>query len=159
MKLSKMLGVFILMVFAGTAIGGDTFSGRADEPWISHYRGDIEAETEMAYLDFFSIHIMNDPHLIGYILIYSGEDSCPGEAEARALRMKDYLMQVRGVPWDKVMWRHAGRYQGKGVEVFHLGIPKDKLAEIKFPYEPPPNGHVMPKCRAAKRRAVKSRRS
>ena len=158
MNSSKMLSTFILIALLGTVIEAHTFPRNADEPWISHYRGDIEEEAEMAYLDNFAIQITNDPNLIGYILIYSGEDSCRGEAEARALRMKDYLMQVRGVPWDKVMWKHAGRYQGKGVEVFHLGIPKGKLAEINFPYEPPPNGHTMPKCRYPKKGGIKSRR-
>ena len=158
MNLSKMLSVFILITLLVTISGAHTSPPNADEPWISHYRGDIEEEAEMAYLDNFAIQIMQDLNLIGYILIYSGEDSCRGEAEARALRMKDYLMQVRGVPWDKIMWKHAGRYQGKGVEVFHLGIPKGKLAEINFPYEPPPNGHIIPKCGKPKKRAVKSRR-
>ena len=148
----------MLVVLFSTAIRESPFPPKADQPWISHYRGDIEEETEMLYLDNFAIEIMKEPNFIGYILIYFGEDSCRGEAEARALRMKNYLMQVRGVPWGKVMWKHAGRYQGKGIEVFHLGFHKGKLAEINFPYEPPRPGHVIPKCRYPKKRGVKSRR-
>src|SRR5882672_157977 len=54
----------------------------ANEPWISHYRGNIEAEAEMAYLDNFAIELMHDPNLIGYILVYSGADSCRGESRS-----------------------------------------------------------------------------
>jgi hypothetical protein len=141
---------FLVVIFLGS------FSARLltaqNEPWLSHYRGNIAAETEMAYLDNFAIQIMHEPDLIGYILVYSGEDSCRGEAEARALRMKKYLLEVRGVPWNKVMWKHAGRYTGIGVEVFHLGVPRSGLAKIDFPYEPPPEGHKIPRCSKRKQR-------
>ena len=124
----------------------------ANEPWISHYRGNIEAEAEMAYLDNFAIQLMHDENLIGYILVYSGADSCHGEAEAHVLRMMKYLRETRGVPWNRVMWKHAGRYTGQGIEVFHLGVPRSGVAKINFPYEPAPAGHIIPRCSARKHR-------
>src|SRR5437762_1235633 len=105
-----------------------------NEPWISHYFGTVSAETEMAILDNFVVQIMNDSDLIGYILIYSGEDSCRDEAQARALRMKKYMTNVRGVPWNRVMWKHGGRFKGKGLEIFHLGVERKGLASFDFPY-------------------------
>ena len=104
----------------------------------------------MAYLDNFSIQIMNEPNLIGYILIYSGKDSCREEARARALRMKKYMVEVRGVPWNRVMWRDAGRYRGNGLEIFHLGLPRDKMAAVRFSYEPPAQGQVIRDCKRKK---------
>ena len=101
----------------------------------------------MAFLDNFAIQIMNDPNLIGYILIYSGEDSCREEAQARALRMKKYMMEVRGVPWNRVMWRDAGRYHGKGLEILHLGVPRDKMAAVRFAYQPPAPGQIIRECK------------
>jgi len=124
----------------------------ANEPWLSHYPGTISWEMEMAHLDNFSIQLMNDPNLIGYILIYSGEDSCREEAQSRALRMKNYMVKVRGIAWDRVMWRDGGRYRGKGLDIFHLGVPRDKLAATDFPYEPPVAGQVLAACKRSKSR-------
>jgi hypothetical protein len=138
-----MRAVVALILFASFSCPAFT---APTEPWISHYRGNIGAETEMAYLDNFAIQLMRDENLIGYILVYSGEDSCRGEAEARALRMKEYLVETRGVPWNRVMWKHAGRYTDKGIEVFHFGIPRADLATTNFPYEPPPSGHIIARC-------------
>ena len=150
MTQAKVLHTFVLLVLLGPPTGGSS-SVKADEPWLSHYSGSISWEMEMAHLDNFSIQIMNEPSLIGYILVYSGEDSCRGEAQARALRMKNYMMEVRGVPWNKVMWRDGGRYRGKGLEIFHLGIPKDKLHGTMFPYEPPARGQLIGECKRKKR--------
>jgi hypothetical protein len=96
---------------------------------------------------FKYIQIMNNPYLIGYILIYSGEDSCREEAQARAMRMKKYMMKVRGIQGDRVMWRDGGRYRGEGLEIFLLGIPRDKLATTDFQYEPPAVGKVIRPCK------------
>jgi hypothetical protein len=150
MTRAKVLPAIVSLVLLSPPAGRSS-SAKADEPWLSHYPGSISWELEMAHLDNFSIQIMNDPNLIGYILIYSGEDSCRGEAQARAVRMKNYMIGLRGVPWNKVMWRDGGRYRGKGLEIFHLGLPKDKLGETTFPYEPPAPGQLIRECKRKKR--------
>ena len=94
---------------------------------------------------------MNDPDLIGYILIYSGEDSCRDEAQVRALKLKKYMMDVRGVRWNRVMWKSAGRYRGKGLEIFHLGFGREGLAKVSFPYEPPAPGYIISDCAISKK--------
>ena len=123
-----------------------------DQPWISHYSGGISWGDEKAQIDNFAIQITHDPNFIGYILIYSGEDSCRGEAEARAVRIKNYMIKVRGVPWNRVMWKHAGRYTGKGLEIFHLGFDRSVVPFPDFPYEQPPKGHVIHECRIKRTR-------
>ena len=118
------------------------------EPWISHYGGGISPGREEAEMDNFAVQISNDPNLIGYILIYAGADSCRGEAQARALRIRKYLMNVRGVLWNRVMWKDGGRYRNKGLEIFLLGFDRTTVRTPEFPYEPPPPGHVVPECRS-----------
>jgi len=142
----RPLLLFTLLVLITTNSSGSNSRLIANEPWLSHYSGGISWEAEQAYLDNFAIQIMNDPNLIGYILIYSGEDSCRDEAQARALRMKNYMTEVRGVPWNKVMWKSAGGYRSKGLEIFHLGIPRAALATLNFPYEPPAHGQIIRTC-------------
>jgi len=129
-----------------------------DEPWISHYSGGISMETEMAYLDNFAIQILNDRNLMGYILVYSGKDSCRYEAQTRALRMREYLVERRGVPWDRVMWKDAGRFRGRGLEIFHLGVPRANLATFTVPYEPPAQGQIISACKSSKKTGSLSRR-
>jgi len=149
MTQAKVLHAFVLLGLLGPLAIGSS-SAKADEPWLSHYPGSISWEMEMAHLDNFSIQVMNDPSLIGYILVYSGYDSCRRDAQARALRMKNYMIGVRGLPWNKVMWRDGGRYRGKGLEIFLLGIPKDKLDGTTFLYEPPARGQLIRECKRKK---------
>jgi len=99
MKVVQSIARLVLALLATSgALTGALSLANADEPWISHYPGSISWEIELAHLDNFCIQVMNDPNLIGYILIYSGEDSCREEAQARAMRIKKYMMKVRGIP-------------------------------------------------------------
>jgi hypothetical protein len=63
---------------------------------------------EKARLDNFSIQLHQDKNLIGYILVYNGRRMCPGEAQARAIRAKRYVVEHRGVEWNRVIWREDG---------------------------------------------------
>jgi hypothetical protein len=70
--------------------------------------GDINCEDEMARLDNFAIQLQNDPSSKGLIVFYGGRrfrGRLPkqGEAEARAARLKPYLVGRRGIPKDQVM--------------------------------------------------------
>ena len=146
-----LLQILSLVAVLGAATLNVPATG-ANEPWISHYGGGVSWGDEKAQIDNFAIQIMHDPNLIGYILVYSGADSCRGEAQARALRIKNYMMKVRGIPWNRVMWKDGGRYTGKGLEIFHLGFDRTIVRFPDFPYEPPPQGHVIPQCRVTRAR-------
>jgi hypothetical protein len=77
---------------------------------FNHYDtyGRIAWVDEKARLDNFAISILNDDQVLGYIFVTDELDGCPGEAQARALRAKRYLVEVRGVPWNRVIWMHEG---------------------------------------------------
>ncbi len=70
--------------------------------------GDISWEDEMARLDTFAISLQQDPRLIGYIVVYAGKVSCAGDTQRRGMRAKKYLVEQRGVPWNRVIWKDAG---------------------------------------------------
>ena len=70
--------------------------------------GAIAWEDEMARLDNFAITLLQEPGSIGYILVYNGRRMCPGEAQARAIRAKRYVVEHRGVEWNRVIWREEG---------------------------------------------------
>ena len=70
--------------------------------------GELSWEDEKARLDNFAIQLLHDPDLIGYVLVYDAAGGCRGEAQARAIRAKKYVVEHRSVPWNKVIWRQEG---------------------------------------------------
>jgi len=56
--------------------------------------GNIRFNDEKARLDNYAIQLQNQPGAQGYIIAYG---SCAGEAQARADRAKDYLVNTRGI--------------------------------------------------------------
>ena len=70
--------------------------------------GDIPWEDEKARLDNLAIQLQQDPDLIGYVLVYDAAGGCAGEAQARAVRAKRYVVEYRGIAWNRVIWRQEG---------------------------------------------------
>jgi len=70
--------------------------------------GRISWEDEKAHLDNFSIQLTMNPEYVGYFFVRVGKLSCKGEAQAHAVRAKNYLMNVRHVPWNRIVWRDGG---------------------------------------------------
>jgi hypothetical protein len=56
--------------------------------------GNIKFNDEKARLDNYAIGLQNEPGSQGYIIAYG---TCEGEAQARADRAKDYLVNTRGI--------------------------------------------------------------
>src|SRR3989440_10125772 len=71
--------------------------------------GPICWENEKARLDNFAISLLNDnPTTLGHIIVYDGKRACRGEAIARAIRAKKYLVEYRKVEADRIVWRWGG---------------------------------------------------
>src|SRR6266478_4487435 len=75
--------------------------------------GDIKCEDEYARLDNFAIQLQHEPQAKGVIIFYGGKTfrgKLPkrGEAEARAARLKPYLVRRRGIPTNRVIVINGG---------------------------------------------------
>jgi hypothetical protein len=75
--------------------------------------GDIKCEDEYARLDNFAIQLQQEPQARGVIIFYGGKTfrgKLPkrGEAEARAARLKPYLVERRGIPSNQVIVINGG---------------------------------------------------
>ncbi|HBB95633.1 MAG TPA: hypothetical protein DC054_09600 [Blastocatellia bacterium] len=75
--------------------------------------GDIKCEDEYARLDNFAIQLQQEPKAKGVIIFYGGKTfrgRLPkrGEAEARAARLKPYLLRRRGIPASQIVVINAG---------------------------------------------------
>lgn len=113
MKYFRATVCSLLMACAGSisclaqdAVDSSTPPALIVDPFDSFNK--ISLEDEQARLDSFAVALMTTPDWVGQIIIYAGRKSCAGEAQARAIRMKKYLVERRGIEWNRVMWRDAG---------------------------------------------------
>ncbi|HEV3469416.1 MAG TPA: hypothetical protein VG148_08870 [Pyrinomonadaceae bacterium] len=109
------LAVMFLCLTFGPPAAPPTIAQGANTPRI-HARpyleyGNICWENERALLDTFAFVLASDPDAIGYITVYDGKLSCRREAEARALRARNYLVNFRRIEWNRVAWRYGGHRQ------------------------------------------------
>jgi hypothetical protein len=95
--------------------------------------GDICCEDEKAHLDNFAVHLQNEPESQGYIIFYEGRHygycykyrpRMPrrGEAEARAARIKPYLVEMRGIDSNRIVVVNGG-YREEWMAEFWI-VPK-----------------------------------
>lgn len=68
---------------------------------------DLVFSDEKARLDNISIAWKDHPRNIIYLIIYAGKRACVGEAKARGIRAKNYLMK-RNVPASNIVWIDGG---------------------------------------------------
>jgi hypothetical protein len=85
--------------------------------------GNLCWQDEQARLDNFSIQLLNDPNLIGYIVVYAGRISCRDEAGYRGSRARSWVLS-RKVDPKRVIFKDGG-YRREMQTVLHLQ-PKDE---------------------------------
>ena len=107
--------------------------------------GDVNCEAEMAHLDNFAVTLQSGPANKGVIIYYGGrrlKGRLPmrREAAARAARIRQYLVQRRGIPTNRVLMIDGGYREawsaelwvvpsGAGMPAPHPTIP---IGKIKF---------------------------
>jgi hypothetical protein len=69
---------------------------------------DLSLEDERAYLDNLAVALMHDKELIAYMHLYAGRRACAGEIQARAARMKNYLVKRHGIQPEQIVWKDGG---------------------------------------------------
>jgi hypothetical protein len=77
--------------------------------------GNIRFNDEKARLDNYAIQLQNQPGAQGYIIAYG---SCVGEAQARADRAKDYLVNTRGIDTGRIVTMDGGCRADLSVELW-----------------------------------------
>jgi hypothetical protein len=114
--------------------------------------GNIKFNDEKARLDNYAIQLQNQPGAQGYILAYG---TCAGEAQARADRAKDYLVNTRGIDAGRLVTVDGGCRSDLAVELWIVPTgatpPAASTDNIISP---------CPECKAAptRRRARRGRR-
>jgi hypothetical protein len=80
--------------------------------------GNINRDDEKARLDNFAIQLQQEQDAQGYVIVYGGRRSRPGDAQKRADRAKDYLINVRGIDARRVVTLVGGARQALTVELW-----------------------------------------
>jgi hypothetical protein len=78
---------------------------------------DVPFDDEKVHLDKIANQTKEWPLSIVYLVIHAGQTACVGEAKARGIRAKNYLVG-RGVSSNRVVWIDAGWQKTLGVEVW-----------------------------------------
>ena len=150
MRVAKLIiaVLFMTVAFVSEAPRAESLHNYATPDRLFDEYGLIRWEDEQARLDNFAIQVTNESDSIGYIFVYDGENVCAGEAQARAVRAKNYIVEHRGVPWNRVIWRHDG-YAGE----FRIVLqPASRSIPIPYPFMGPFKNaltrHVTKNCKA-----------
>jgi hypothetical protein len=80
--------------------------------------GNIAFNDEKARLDNYAIQLQNEPGSQGYIIAYGGRRGRAGEAQARADRAKDYLVNTRGIDPGRIVTVDGGYREDLTVELW-----------------------------------------
>ena len=134
---------FALLLLLVLSFSSKEATSAVDVFWIDRY-GYISWEDEKARLDNFAIQLMNEPNQVGYIIVNVGLVSCKGEAQSRATRAKRYMVQVRGVPENRIIWRDIGYRESFEVSLWLVPLGKPPLYNPDF--ESANSKHVIKKC-------------
>jgi hypothetical protein len=155
-RLTSFLVGVALSCAAGSTVEGS--KSLPDPDRLFDQYGLIRWADEQARLDNFAIQLLNNPDDIGYIFVYDGKDVCEGEAHARAIRARKYVVEHRKVSWNRVMWRYDG-YAGEFSIVLQ---PASRTIHVEYPFlgpfrYVPPKQHVTRHCGARFKRIENSK--
>lgn len=134
--------------------GSEGFGRSALADSLFDQYGAIRWEDEKARLDNFAVSLQQDETLVGYILVFDSVGGCAGEAQARAIRAKRYIVEHRGVSWNRVIWRREGYLDG--VSTILQPVPRGQM--LAFPFRKGVEGSDGPPTRACKAALERIRR-
>jgi hypothetical protein len=111
--------------------------------------GNIRFNDEKARLDNFAIELQNDPTAQGYIVAYGGRRGRAGEAQRRADRAKDYLVNTRGIDPSRIVTVDGGFREDLTVELWI--VPSGATAPANSPTVDPSEVQVIQPRRGRRR--------
>ena len=148
-----LAATFVLFVITGLTYTNPV--PRPSSPFDQY--GYIDWEDEKARLDNFAIQLTQEWKGVGAILVFDKPGGCPGEAKARAIRAKRYIVEHRRVPWNRVFWRKDGHHHDRGTTL--LIVPEGAYVHYPFyePVGPQVDGPMTRACKLKLDRIRKSR--
>src|SRR5438045_3729304 len=89
------LTLIFLFLLSSIAVGQEPTAGlpRIADPVKFDQWGDLPFNDEKARLDNAAIQLRDEPGFILYLVLHAAKQSCVGEARARGVRAKNYLVR------------------------------------------------------------------
>src|SRR5260221_11447203 len=102
--------IHVLLFASWIAVAGGSASAQPKSEVARKFDefGDVEYSDLIARLDNFAIQLQNEPGTKGFILVYRTRRDLPGLNNRIALRIKDYLVNSRGVARDRIVTIDGG---------------------------------------------------
>ncbi len=116
--------------------------------------GNVNFNDEKARLDNYAIQLQNAPGTQAYIIAYGGRRGRTGEAQARADRAKNYLVNTRGIDAGRISTVDGGFREDLAVELWL--VPQGATPPTAAPTVQP--GDVQTTTGPARRGTRRSRR-
>jgi hypothetical protein len=118
---------------------------------------DISFSDEKARLDNFAAALHNELNFKGYIIAYAGQRAHAGEAQARANRAKNYLVNRRGIEAEQIVTIDGGHRETLMVELYL--VPRDLPAPSASPTVAPSKVQIIKagNARNSNRRSTRPR--
>ncbi len=103
-KILFTLGALCVLLLSSPAFAqGDSPLARKFDEF-----GDIQASDLIARLDNLAIQLQNEPNARGFLIVYRERRDLPGLSNRYAHRMKDYLVNMRGISSERVFTVDGG---------------------------------------------------
>jgi hypothetical protein len=80
----------------------------------------LSLKDEMVRLDNIARSFPKDANVVVYFVAYAGRRSCVGEAQARAMFSKNYLIEKHGISPERIMWKDGGYREKSTIEVWFI---------------------------------------
>jgi hypothetical protein len=80
--------------------------------------GDLVFADEKKRLDYFAEQLKKEPDSQGYIMVYGKRGARAGEAQARAVRAKDYLVTKGGIVAERLATIDGGDHEKFSIELW-----------------------------------------
>ena len=104
---------------------------------------------EEARLDNVAAELKLSPDNVVYLYAYNGRRGCIGEAQVRAARAKDYLVNKRGIESDRVIWKDGGHREDLVIEIWVE--PRAAVAPYASPTVDPSEARLR-RCKSLRQR-------
>ncbi len=116
--------------------------------------GAISPADERPRLDDLAVQLQREPGYIVYLVVYAGRRACVGDAQARAVRAKNYLVNRRGVQADRIIWIDGGYREEETVSI--LLQPRSATIPYAAPTVAANEVRVIRNCRRRNRSRFRS---
>jgi hypothetical protein len=149
-----IISLCMLSQIIGSTHGTVTrFKVSGDRPTKFDEWGDIDFHDEKARLDNVAIELQHEPQSVVHMVIYAGSRACLGEAQARALRAKNYLIKKDRIQSDRILWIDGGYREQVTVQVWIW--PRDMSPPPVFPTLQPGEVSIDKHCKIKHRAKAK----